>query len=71
MQDLRQHAGVTGREEISADVRFGSKADIRAAKSHVHFAPESGHVRCTGLRLLWANSGHRRTLFYQLVRSPD
>jgi hypothetical protein len=28
------------------NVRFGSKADIRAAKSHVRFAPESGHVRC-------------------------
>jgi hypothetical protein len=30
----------------SAHVRFGSKADIRAAKSHVRFTPESGHVRC-------------------------
>jgi hypothetical protein len=29
-----------------ADVRFGSKADIRAAKTHVRFAPESGRVRC-------------------------
>ena len=25
------------------DVRFGSKADIRAAKSHVRFTPESRH----------------------------
>jgi hypothetical protein len=25
------------------DVRFGSKAEIRAAKSHVRFTPESGH----------------------------
>ena len=28
-------------------VRFRSKADIRTAKSHVRFTPESGHVRCT------------------------
>jgi hypothetical protein len=27
-------------------VRFGSKADIRAAKCHIRFTPESGHVRC-------------------------
>jgi hypothetical protein len=27
-------------------VRFGSKADIRAAIGHVRFTPESGHVRC-------------------------
>ena len=26
-------------------VRFGSKADICVAKSHVRFAPESGHQR--------------------------
>jgi hypothetical protein len=26
------------------DVRFGSKADICAAKSHERFAPESGHL---------------------------
>jgi hypothetical protein len=25
------------------DVRFGSKADIRAAECHVRFTPESGH----------------------------
>ena len=24
----------------------------------VCFPPESGHVRCTSLRLLWANNGH-------------
>jgi hypothetical protein len=27
----------------SADVRFGSKADICSASTHVHFIPESGH----------------------------
>jgi hypothetical protein len=40
------------------DVRFGSKADIRAAKCHVRFTPESGHVQCNGPCLLWAKSGH-------------
>ena len=40
------------------NVRFGSKADIRAAISHVRFAPKSGHVRCTHRCLLSANSGH-------------
>ena len=42
-----------------ADVRFGSKADICGAKSHVRFTPKSGHVRCTRRCLLCANSGHR------------
>jgi hypothetical protein len=31
------------------DVRFGSKADVCAANSHVRFTPESGHVRCTDI----------------------
>jgi hypothetical protein len=44
--------------ERRTDVRFGSKADIRAVKSHVRFTPESGHVQCTRPCLLWANSGH-------------
>src|SRR5262245_12507050 len=34
------------------------KTQIRA-KGHVCFTPESGHVRCSGRCLLWANSGHR------------
>jgi hypothetical protein len=42
--------------------RFGSKADIRPAKSHVRFTLESGHVQCNGSCLLWANSGHRLLL---------
>ena len=29
-----------------ADVRYGSKADMCSAKSHVRFTPESGHVQC-------------------------
>jgi hypothetical protein len=28
-------------------VRFGSKAGICAAKGHVCFTPESGHVQCS------------------------
>jgi hypothetical protein len=28
------------------------------ALRHVRFTPESGHVRCKGLCLLWAKSGH-------------
>ena len=32
---------------MTNNVRFGSKADICAAKGHVRFTPESGHVRCT------------------------
>src|SRR5215475_2983402 len=34
-------------------IRFGSKADIRAAKSDVRFTPESGHVRCSSQCPLW------------------
>ena len=41
-----------------SDVRFGSKADIRAAKRHVRFTPKSGHVRCNSACPLCANSGH-------------
>jgi hypothetical protein len=29
-----------------------------AAKGHVRFTLESGHVRCISLRLLWTKSGH-------------
>src|SRR5262249_21827549 len=43
-----------------AYVRFGSKADICGALSHVR-PPESGHVQCSGQCLLWAKSGHRTT----------
>jgi hypothetical protein len=41
-------------------VRFGSKADIRAAKGHVCFTPESGHLQCNSSCLLWAKSGLTR-----------
>ena len=45
-------------KSLSSHVRFGSKADICAAKCHVRFASESGHVRCTSRCPLSANSGH-------------
>jgi hypothetical protein len=31
-----------------SDIRFGSKADIRAVHRHVCFTPESGHVDHVG-----------------------
>ena len=37
---------------------LGQNADIRAAKSHVRFTPNSGHVRCKERCPLCANSGH-------------
>jgi hypothetical protein len=42
------------------DFRFGSLADIGTKPNDVRFAPESGHVRCTRLCPLCANSGHSR-----------
>jgi hypothetical protein len=33
---------------------FGSKADIRATKSHIRFTPESGNLQRTHLCPLWA-----------------
>ena len=29
------------------DVRFGSKAEVKATNIDVRFTPESGHVQCT------------------------
>jgi hypothetical protein len=43
-------------ESSMVDVRFGSKADICAATSHVRFTPESGHVRCNYGCPLWPDS---------------
>jgi hypothetical protein len=40
--------------------RFGSLADICAAKSDVRFTPGSGHVRCNLACPLWARSGRGR-----------
>jgi hypothetical protein len=53
--------GQAGRYRVQvfdSNVRFGSKADMCAAKGHVRFTPESGHVRCNWGCPLWANSGH-------------
>jgi hypothetical protein len=30
-----------------------------SAQGHVCFTPESGHLQCTSLCLLWAKSGHQ------------
>jgi hypothetical protein len=32
---------------LTRNVRFGSKADICSASTHVRFTPESGHWRCS------------------------
>ena len=49
------------------DVCCGSKADIRNAKRHVRFTPNSGHLQCTSACLLWAKSGHQTMLFDHLI----
>jgi hypothetical protein len=38
-------------------IRSGSKADIRTAKSHVRFTPESRHLQCISACPLRPNSG--------------
>jgi len=53
-----------------AYVRFGSNGDICAAKSHVRFTPESGHVRCGSACPLWANSGHSNRSALAKRRTP-
>ncbi|MGB8613255.1 MAG: hypothetical protein WCD60_16705, partial [Pseudolabrys sp.] len=45
---------------LAFDVRFGSKAGICAAISHVCFTLKSGHVQCTNACPLCAKSGHSR-----------
>ena len=40
------------------NVRFGSKAEVKATNIDVRFAPESGHLQCTSACPLCANSGH-------------
>jgi hypothetical protein len=37
---------------------LGQKQTFAPQKAHARFTPESGHVRCTSLHLLWAISGH-------------
>jgi hypothetical protein len=53
-----QFTRLKGCDMSLASVRFGSLADICAAKSHVRFTLESGHLQRTRPCLLWANSGH-------------
>ena len=50
------------------NVRFGSKADMCAAKRHVRFTPESGHVRC---KRAWAQKGTFDAIGSLLREVPD
>ena len=56
---------------MTADVRFGSLADICSANRHVRFTPNSGHVQCTSRCPLSANSGHRpaKSWFHVTLKS--
>ena len=47
--------------------RFGSLADICAAKCNVRFTPESGHVQRTSLSRFTPNSGIRLRVEMQRV----
>src|SRR6185312_11191318 len=49
----------------TSHVRFTPNSDRKsrhAANGHVCFPPESGHVQCTSSCLLWAKSGHGRSV---------
>jgi len=50
---------------------LGQKADICSAQRLVRFTPESGHVQCTSVCPLWANSGHWQLLFDHLSARPS
>ena len=67
-QDEASYPAKLAYRKGSTDVRFGSKADICAAKSHVRFTPKSRHVQCISLCLLWAKSRHRLLAFPLLRR---
>src|SRR5215470_13129755 len=54
----RHRSGSKLHRESPTHVRFGSEADICAAKRDVRFIPESRHVRCNSSCLLWAQSRH-------------
>src|SRR5262249_2634748 len=58
---VEDRANFASLSEMGGDVRFGSKADICAAKSHVRFTPESGHLQRKLECPLWAKSGHRQS----------
>src|SRR5690348_4446556 len=81
--NLHWHSG-RGRPQVLTDVRFGSEADICAAKSHVRFTPnsdsksghvcftpKSGHVRRTSSCRLWAKSGHRSSTKQRKAKPPE
>jgi hypothetical protein len=61
---------VPSRHRREPNVRFGSLADILRRGSHVRFTPESGHLQCTSLCPLCANSGHL-ALFDYLVGAGE
>jgi hypothetical protein len=60
---LRSAARVGGLSLITFE------ADMCAAKDHVCFTPESGHVQCTWQCLLWARSRHLFTSVVDVVAS--
>jgi len=43
--NLHWHSG-RGSASAPTEVRFGSKADMCAAKGHVCITPKTGHVQC-------------------------
>jgi hypothetical protein len=63
------------RQKWTANVAFGSKADIASIERDVRFTPKSGHCRATVGCPLCAKSGlmHRsdKTLFDHLVGSAE
>src|SRR5262249_6993243 len=52
----------------TADVCFGSKADIRTAMGHVRFEPESGNLQRITACPPRANCGHRLPLKADIIR---
>src|SRR5262249_42280797 len=62
-----------GSEQVptSADVRFGSKADIGEGATNVRFTPKSGHWNSLAGCPLCAKSGHEGTLFDDLVGNAE
>ena len=65
---MRDRTGLNQHRGRGYYVRFGSKGDMCAAKRHVCFAPESGHVRRNWGCLLWARSGHWLSITRSLGR---
>ena len=54
----------------TANVRFGSLADMAPSPHNVRFTPESGHLQCTSACPLCANSGLMRRNKRIVIRSP-